>query len=84
MLYKVSYQATYLALWFCNRDTMIQQLQEQISDLSLYLEEERVNHRQTKQKVSPWVISELSLSWRDPRRLVYICFLLFWQFQMFQ
>ena len=32
---------------------MIQQLQEQISDLSLYLEEERVNHRQTKQKVRP-------------------------------
>lgn len=62
MLYKVSYQATYLALWFCNRDTMIQQLQEQISDLSLYLEEERVNHRQTKQKVSPWVISELTWS----------------------
>lgn len=34
-----------------NRDTIIQQLQQQISDLSLYLEEERVNHRQTKQKV---------------------------------
>ena len=33
------------------RDTLISQLQQQISDLTLYLEEERLNHRQTKAKV---------------------------------
>ncbi|ESP00748.1 hypothetical protein LOTGIDRAFT_173104, partial [Lottia gigantea] len=32
------------------RDSLIATLQEQINDLTLYLEEERLNHRQTKQK----------------------------------
>ncbi|KAK6165261.1 hypothetical protein SNE40_022219 [Patella caerulea] len=32
------------------RDSLIAQLQEQVNDLTLYLEEERLNHRQTKQK----------------------------------
>lgn len=42
------------------RDTMIQQLQEQISDLSLYLEEERVNHRQTKQKAEEFLKDKIN------------------------
>ncbi|XP_078324675.1 flagellum-associated coiled-coil domain-containing protein 1-like isoform X2 [Crassostrea virginica] len=53
------------------RDTMIQQLQEQISDLSLYLEEERVNHRQTKQKAEEFLkdkIEELNNQHRDAIR----------------
>ncbi|XP_052236733.1 myosin-3-like isoform X2 [Dreissena polymorpha] len=32
------------------RDNLISQLQERISDLTLFLEEERLNHKQTKQK----------------------------------
>merc|ERR1711879_354225 len=32
------------------RDSLISQLQQQISDLTLYLEEERLNHRQSKQR----------------------------------
>lgn len=53
------------------RDTMIQQLQEQISDLSLYLEEERVNHRQTKQKAEEFLkdkINELNDQHNDAIR----------------
>ncbi|XP_033728404.1 flagellum-associated coiled-coil domain-containing protein 1-like isoform X2 [Pecten maximus] len=37
------------------RDSLISQLQQQISDLSLYLEEERLNHRQTKQKAEDFL-----------------------------
>ena len=36
-----------------SRDNLISQLQERISDLTLFLEEERLNHKQTKQKVRP-------------------------------
>lgn len=53
------------------RDTMIQQLQGQISDLSLYLEEERVNHRQTKQKAEEFLkdkINELNDQHNDAIR----------------
>lgn len=34
------------------RDSLVEELQKQISDLTLYLEEERLNHKQTKQKVN--------------------------------
>lgn len=54
-----------------SKDTMIQQLQEQISDLSLYLEEERVNHRQTKQKAEEFLkdkINELNDQHNDAIR----------------
>lgn len=37
------------------RDSLIAQLQQQISDLTLYLEEERLNHRQTKQKAEEYL-----------------------------
>ncbi|XP_062610227.1 early endosome antigen 1-like [Saccostrea cucullata] len=53
------------------RDTIIEQLQQQISDLSLYLEEERVNHRQTKQKAEEFLkdkVDELNNQHRDAIR----------------
>ncbi|XP_061188171.1 centrosomal protein of 112 kDa-like isoform X1 [Saccostrea echinata] len=53
------------------RDTIIEQLQQQISDLTLYLEEERVNHRQTKQKAEEFLkdkIDELNNQHRDAIR----------------
>ncbi|XP_069107703.1 flagellum-associated coiled-coil domain-containing protein 1-like isoform X2 [Argopecten irradians] len=37
------------------RDSLIGQLQQQISDLTLYLEEERLNHRQSKQKAEDFL-----------------------------
>ncbi|OWF44605.1 amyotrophic lateral sclerosis 2 chromosomal region candidate gene 12 protein-like isoform X2 [Mizuhopecten yessoensis] len=37
------------------RESLVGQLQQQISDLSLYLEEERLNHRQTKQKAEDFL-----------------------------
>ncbi|KAK3787808.1 hypothetical protein RRG08_038512 [Elysia crispata] len=37
------------------RDNLIAQLQQQISDLTLYLEEERLNHKQTKQKAEEYL-----------------------------
>ena len=40
------------AVCLCFRDGLIAELQQQVSDLQLYLEEERLNHRQTKQHVN--------------------------------
>ncbi|XP_071100709.1 flagellum-associated coiled-coil domain-containing protein 1-like isoform X2 [Haliotis cracherodii] len=37
------------------RDTLITQLQQQISDLTLYLEEERLNHKQTKHRAEEYM-----------------------------
>ncbi|XP_060575551.1 RB1-inducible coiled-coil protein 1-like [Ruditapes philippinarum] len=37
------------------RDNLISQLQERISDLTLYLEEERLNHKQTKLKADEFL-----------------------------
>ncbi len=34
------------------RDALIVQLQQQVADLTLFLEEERLNHKATKEKVS--------------------------------
>ncbi|XP_056011377.1 flagellum-associated coiled-coil domain-containing protein 1-like isoform X1 [Ostrea edulis] len=54
-----------------SKDTIIQQLQQQISDLSLYLEEERVNHRQTKQKADEFLkdkIDEMNSQHQDAIR----------------
>lgn len=50
------------------RDTLISQLQQQISDLTLYLEEERLNHRQTKAKAEEFLkdkIHELQTAHRN-------------------
>ncbi|XP_055870554.1 flagellum-associated coiled-coil domain-containing protein 1-like isoform X2 [Biomphalaria glabrata] len=41
------------------RDSLIGQLQQQISDLTLYLEEERLNHKQTKQKAEEFLKDRL-------------------------
>ncbi|XP_076446046.1 uncharacterized protein LOC143283687 isoform X2 [Babylonia areolata] len=41
------------------RDSLIAQLQQQISDLTLYLEEERLNHRQTKQRAEEFLRDKL-------------------------
>jgi len=43
------------------RDNLISQLQQQISDLTLYLEEERLNHRQTKQKADEYLRDKIEL-----------------------
>ena len=34
------------------RDSLLDQLQQQIDDLALFLEEERLNHRDTRRKVN--------------------------------
>ncbi|KAL8592341.1 hypothetical protein ACOMHN_044277 [Nucella lapillus] len=41
------------------RDSLIAQLQQQISDLTLYLEEERLNHRQSKQRAEEYLRDRL-------------------------
>ncbi|CAL1544318.1 unnamed protein product [Lymnaea stagnalis] len=41
------------------RDQLIVQLQQQISDLTLYLEEERLNHKQTKQRAEEFLRDKL-------------------------
>ncbi|KAK7501239.1 hypothetical protein BaRGS_00007364, partial [Batillaria attramentaria] len=41
------------------RDSLTAQLQQQISDLTLYLEEERLNHRQTKQRAEEYLRDRL-------------------------
>ncbi|XP_067686442.1 flagellum-associated coiled-coil domain-containing protein 1-like isoform X2 [Haliotis asinina] len=50
------------------RDTLIAQLQQQISDLTLYLEEERLNHKQTKHRAEEFMrdkIDELNSQHQD-------------------
>lgn len=42
-----------------DRDSLVAQLQQQISDLTLYLEEERLNHKQTKQKAEEFLRDQL-------------------------
>ncbi|XP_025076669.1 centrosomal protein of 164 kDa-like isoform X3 [Pomacea canaliculata] len=42
-----------------DRDALTAQLQQQISDLTLFLEEERLNHRQTKQKAEEYLRDRL-------------------------
>ena len=37
---------------FLHRDSLISQLQQQIDDLTLFLEEERLNHRETKRRAA--------------------------------
>ena len=34
------------------RDSLIRQLQQQIDDLTVFLEEERLNHRETRRKAA--------------------------------
>ena len=41
------------------RDALIVQLQQQVADLTLFLEEERLNHKATKEKV------DLQIYWKD-------------------
>ncbi|XP_060076195.1 DNA ligase 1-like [Ylistrum balloti] len=53
------------------RDSLVSQLQQQISDLSLFLEEERLNHRQTKQKAEDFLkdkIEELNNQHKENMR----------------
>ncbi|KAK3083253.1 hypothetical protein FSP39_017702 [Pinctada imbricata] len=53
------------------RDSLITQLQDQISDLTMYLEEERLNHRQTKQKNEEYMrdkVEELTKLHKDQMR----------------
>ncbi|GFO32485.1 Amyotrophic lateral sclerosis 2 chromosomal region candidate gene 12 protein [Plakobranchus ocellatus] len=53
------------------RDNLIAQLQQQISDLTLYLEEERLNHRQTKQKAEEYLrdkMEQMSSQHQDQTR----------------
>ncbi|VDI69054.1 Hypothetical predicted protein [Mytilus galloprovincialis] len=53
------------------RDSLISQLQQQISDLTLYLEEERLNHKQTKQRAEEFLrdqIDELHKRQREQTR----------------
>ncbi|KAL8623436.1 hypothetical protein ACOMHN_058882 [Nucella lapillus] len=42
-----------------SREGLITQLQQQISDLNLFLEEERLNHKQTKQKAEEYLRDRL-------------------------
>ena len=47
-----------LSLRGCCRDGLIAQLQEQIDDLTVSLEEERLNHRETRRLVCVVVVYE--------------------------
>ena len=44
-------------LWLFFRDALIAALQQQIADLQLYLEEERLNHRITRQQVISYLMT---------------------------
>ena len=51
-----------------DRESLIAQLQQQISDLTLYLEEERLNHKQTKQRSEEFLrdqMEELQRRYRE-------------------
>ena len=48
-----------LSLCGCCRDGLIAQLQEQIDDLTVSLEEERLNHKETRRLVCTVVVYEI-------------------------